>query len=124
MRSFGNKNKWRYVLYSKPVLILLLIVLVIFAWSVFGFWGKARETAKNKEIAQKKVEDLEEKKAKLSLDLTRFKTEAGVEDSIRDKFGLAKEGEGLIVIVDDKNKGDVEPEEKGGFWSFFTRWFK
>ena len=48
-----------------------------------------------------------------------------MEENIRDKFGLAKEGEGVVVIVDDKNQ-DVshKDESSSGVFSFFTKIFK
>src|SRR6185295_6350997 len=104
MRNFGRKNGWKNMLESKPLLILLFIIVLVFGWSVFGFWGKMRETAKNKVIAENKIAELRKQKAELSSNIASLKTDAGLEDSIRDKFGLGKDGEGLIVIVDDKEK--------------------
>src|SRR5258708_1811966 len=103
MRSFQQKGVWRNILHSKPVLALLGILLLVFAYGVVGFFGKMRVTVENKNIAEKKVADLEKQKEKLSSDIAKLKTDSGVEESIRDKFGLAKEGEGEIIIVDDKN---------------------
>ena len=86
--------------------------------------GKAVETSKNKKMAESKVAELEVEKEKLSSDIARLKTEAGVEENIREKFGLAKEGEALIVVVDDKNKNDGADEDSGGFFSFLKNLFR
>ena len=77
--------------------------MLFFVWGIIGFMGKMEVTRQNKKIAENKVAELQQEKIKLSSDIAKLKTEGGVEESIRLKFGLAKEGEGLIVVVDDKN---------------------
>ena len=110
---------------SMPVLIFLGVVILVFAWGVLGFMGKMQETVRNKKIAEDKIAELQKQKDKLSSDIAKLKTDAGVEASIRDKFGLAKEGEGLIVVVDDKNQtATAVDSQAGGFWSWFKNLFK
>lgn len=111
-------------MHSRPVLALLGILVFIFAWGVIGFTGKMRVTVENKKIAENKVAELEKEKEKLSSDIAKLKTEDGVEESIRAKFGLAKEGEGIIVVVEDKNPPPAPKQERGGFFSFFRNLFK
>ena len=125
MRNFQGKNRWRNIAESKLVLVLLGIVILIFTWVVIGFVGKMRETIKNRKIAEAKVAELLKSKEKLSSDIAKLKTQTGIEESIRDKFGLAKEGEGMIVIVEDKNPLASPPDSsQGGFFSFLKNLFK
>src|ERR1035437_5382267 len=124
MRNFQHRRGWRNIIESKPVLIFGGILVIIFAYSLIGFIGKMQETSRNKEIAANKIAELQKEKDKLSTDIANLKTDAGVEASIREKFGLAKEGEGEIVIVEDKNAPVVNTASAGGFFSFFTKWFK
>ena len=115
-------------MYSKPVLIFLGILVLLFAWNVFGFIGKMEITRENRKIVENKVAELEREKAKLSADIARLETEEGIEESIREKFGLVKEGESLIVVIEDKNALQAESRENtGGFFSrlfFWKNWFK
>ncbi len=125
MRNLGNQNKWRHILQSRLVLGILALVVLVFAWSVIGFWLKMRDTSKNREIVEAKVIELRKEKERLSLDIAKLNTQAGVEDSIREKFGLAKEGEELIVVVDDDSKTDMkEAEDSNWFTSFFRKLFR
>ena len=113
------------ILESRPALIFLGAVIFIFFWSVLGFWGKMRDTTENKRIALDKVAELRESKEKLTEDIEKLETEQGVEESIREKFGLVREGEGVIVVVDEENEEDATAEEEeGGFFSFFTNLFR
>ena len=102
----------------------LFIILIFFVWGVYGFMVKMRETQKNKKESEAKVTQLEKSQAKLSTDINKLQTPGGIEEDIRDKFGLAKEGEGMIVVVEDKNSPAIPAENKGGFFSFFMNWFK
>lgn len=124
MRSFQQKRRWRHIFESWPVLIFLGVVLLFFAWSVFGFFGKMQATLENRKIAENKLAELEKQKEKLSSDIDNLKTEEGKERIFRENFGLAKEGEGLIVVIDDKNALKAEAVSSGGFFSFFRNLFK
>jgi cell division protein FtsB len=110
---------------SPIALGILFIIVLTFAWNVFGFWGKMRETSKNKAIAEEKLANLQVEKEKLTANISKLDTPAGREESIRDKFGYGKDGEELIVIVNDEKKDNSEDDkQKGGFWHFLTNWFK
>ena len=124
MKNFQQKRGFKNIIHSRPVLIFLGVLLLFFAWGVIGFMNKMYVTMENKEIAQKKVATLEAEKEKLSSSIARLKTQEGVEESIRDKFGLAKDGEGLIVVVEDKSGAVKKESSFSGFFSFFKNWFK
>ena len=125
MRNFQEKRKWKNVMESKPILITLGIVVLVFAYSVFGLVGKMQETIKNKNIAQAKIADLQKTKDTLSANINQLNTVEGQEESIRNKFGWAKEGEGEIVIVDDKTQPTAATQaNSSGFFSFFKNLFK
>jgi len=124
MKSFQKKRSWRNIVQSKPVLVILGIFVLIFAWGVIGFMKKMQTTIENKNIAEEKFLELQKEKDKLSTDILKLKTDSGVEESIREKFGLAKEGEGVIVVVEDENSTKVPEKKTNGFFSFFADWFK
>ena len=124
MRDFQRQKGWRNILESWPVLTGLWLLLWFFAWGVFGFTGKMRATRVNRKIAEGKISQLQQEKEKLSYDIAKLKTDEGVEESIRMKFGLAKEGEEVIVVVEEKDTQEDEASESSGFFSFFTKWFK
>ena len=109
---------------SKPALVFLGIVVLFFAWSVFGLVGKMRETVENKKRAEEKIIELQKSKEKLSADISKLETEEGVEASIREKFGWVKEGEGVIVVVEDENADKIEKEKSGGFFNWLRNLFR
>ncbi|MBI5139518.1 septum formation initiator family protein [Candidatus Nomurabacteria bacterium] len=92
---------------------------------MFTLFGKMLETSKNKKIAEAKIAELKENKFKLDRDIDKLNTNQGLEENIREKFGLVKEGENMIVIVDEKKEVSVPLEaNSGGFFSFFLNLFK
>ncbi len=128
MRNFKTqKRSWRRTLESTPALVLLFLLTIFFVWNIFSFFGKARKTAESKKLAEEKVLELQKQKSDLSSEIGRLGTEAGVEADIREKFGLAKAGEGVIVIVDQKGASAPAslPAQSGwNFWNFLKNLFK
>ena len=122
MRSFQEKRRWRKIMESWPVLLLLTILLVIFSWSVIGFLRKMNLTKENREIAEEQLAQLKNKKQKLSNDIENLNTEEGKETIFRENFGLAKEGENLIIVLDEKNKEEEKISSKSGFFSKLLFW--
>lgn len=125
MNKFQKKGKWDNLIYSKIFLTFLGILIIFFIFNMFHFMNKASDTFKNKKNVEDKIIELEKSKDKFNTDILKLQTEKGVEESIREKFGLAKEGENMIMIVNDKNEKKVEESnDSKGFLYFFKNWFK
>ncbi len=124
MRNFQEKRGFRHIMQSKPALVLLGIIVLVFSWSIIGLVGKAQETTRNKRIAEDKIAELQKKKFVLSSDIEKLKTDSGLEESIREKFGYAKEGERMIVVLDDTKQNQTTPAAPSGISGFFKRLFE
>ena len=123
MRNFQKKPGPRHFFQSKPILIILALILLIIIWNTFSLMGKMRETNRKKEVEEAKIADLESRKEKLLNDIERLNTIQGKEEIIRENFGVVKEGEQVIVIVEDKNEKEIIKEEESKFRSFFRNLF-
>ena len=125
MRNLQEKKGFKYIVRTKPFLIIFAVFLCFFSYSIFGLVIKMQETASNKKITEEKIKELQDRKDKLTSDLSKLETDKGKEEIFRENYGLAKQGEGMIVIVDDKNKSPVVVQKKdAGFISFFANLFK
>jgi uncharacterized protein YpmB len=124
MRNFQEKRGWRNIVQSKPFLIFLGIVILFFSWNVFVFWNKMQETVKNKKIVEDKVTLLKKQKENISSEINKLNTIEGKEQFFRESLGLAKEGENVTVVVEEKKSPIAPKPASSGFWSFFTNWFK
>jgi hypothetical protein len=83
-----------------------------------------QDTEKNKKIAEDKITTLEQQKDKLTSDINSLNTDQGKERVFRQNFGLAKQGEGEIVILDDNTPPSSSPPPSSGFWGFIRNIFK
>lgn len=125
MSKFQEKNKFKIFMQSKPVLVMLTVIVFLFAWKVISMSFKLEETYKNKKIEQQKIIDLEKRKEKLSSDIEKLNTDEGKEELIRENFGFVKEGEGVVVVVEDKEQNEIPVvKENKGFFSFLKNIFK
>lgn len=125
MRNFQKSGRLKHLMQSKLFLIFLGIVILAFFYSMFGFVIKMGETSKNRKIVEDKIIELEKSKEKLNSDINELKTDKGIEENIREKFGLAKEGENMILVIDDKNAPAItEEEDSEGFFSWLKGLFQ
>lgn len=124
MREFQQRRILRSWLYSKLSIFLLIVVLIFFIFSIIGIYRKSREaTRKNGEVS-KELNELKAKKDYIEEEVERLKTNAGVEEELRDKFQIAKPGERVIIIVDDpKDKSEASDvkDSSNWFWRIFGR---
>ncbi len=125
MAEFNRKNTYSFW-HSPVVLFVLFCILVLFAYNVFGLIKKERETAKKKELILANIETLRKRESDITKDIEKIKTDEGVEEIIRDKFQVTKEGEKMVVIVDGESKNNIVKEENPddhSFWAWLKKTF-
>ncbi|OGI63675.1 hypothetical protein A2914_03005 [Candidatus Nomurabacteria bacterium RIFCSPLOWO2_01_FULL_41_21] len=124
MRNFQQKDRFWRILESWPILIILSVLVFLFAFGIINFLGKMRETAHNKRVVEAEVLELETRKEKLQNDIENLRTDEGKEKIFREDYGLAKEGEGVIVVVEEEGGKDESQNNKKGFWVFLKNLFR
>lgn len=124
MRDFERKRKIRKVLYSKGVLLLLLLLLVLVGRATWGLYAKERESRRNLDRVEAELLGLQLREEKLRADIARLKTPEGVETEIREQFQVAKPGEKMIVLVDDRQENPEQKAEERSLLSKFLDIFR
>ena len=125
MAEFQKSKNPKGVVYSKATMLILFVFSAILIAGLFSIIPKERATKENKDLVLNQLDSLKAQSSSLSSEIDSLKTQAGVEDKIREKFRVVKEGEGLVVIVDDKKEADAALSPKSnGFWDFFRNLFK
>lgn len=119
MLEFQEKKKIRRIAYSRPILAVLVIFLIIFANAAYGMYNKYMETGENSDIALREKAGMKAKQTELESRLEQLKTDRGVEEEIRKKFRVVKEGEGVIIVVDNKISDKTATTTNGGFVPIF-----
>jgi cell division protein FtsB len=89
-------------LFWRRLMILGLFFLVLFGLSaVWGVYWKEHESRVLRLQAEARLNDLHERKTALSASIASLDTEAGKERALRGVYEVGKEGERLVVIVDE-----------------------
>jgi len=123
MAEFKKKNKYSFW-FSPIVLVILLILLGFLVYSVAGLIKKEKETAVKKENVLDKIDSLETREESLTQDIHKLETEEGIEDTIREKYQVVKEGEKMVVIVDEeKPTPEINSTKEHGFWNWLKNVF-
>jgi len=101
MAEFKKKDKYSFW-YSPLVLIILLGLLFFLIYRVIDLIKKEKETAEKKELVLDRIDELKERERILNEDIAKMKTEEGIEDVIRAKYKVVKEGEKMVTIIDEE----------------------
>ncbi len=124
MREFQERRRIKKFLHSRYAIAILAIVCLLLARSLWGIYVKYE---KSKAIADRMRTDattLQTRQDALQSSIDSLATQEGKEKEIRDRFGAVKDGEKMIVLVDDTATGDPsnlpEPE---GWWSRILSFF-
>ncbi len=102
MFDFQQKRKLRVVLESRITWVVLLILTGFMTMSAFGRYQIARDMAdRRSEVELEKVK-LEARKTDLEEEVKYLSNDRGIEAEMRRQFDVAKDGEQIVVIVEDE----------------------
>ncbi len=88
-------------LFGRRVVLALVVALVVFAgFSLWSAYEKERESAALRIEAEIQLADLATRRQQLDKDIASLQSQRGMEELLREQYSLAREGEGLIVIVE------------------------
>jgi len=112
-RDFQERKRFERVLYSGWSILAVFLLLILSVTGVVKLW--ARERAINAEIDELQSKIFEVRTAKESglKKLGELDAPEGIDAEARGRFNLKKDGEELVVFMDNRNL----VEEKGGFWA-------
>ncbi len=132
MFDFHEKRKIRTFLYSKVVIGALFLGAVFLSFSVYDRYIVAEEMQAKLEDKRAQLEELQNRAELLESKVEYFKNDRGIEEELRNRFDVAKEGEQVIVLIDSKESGTHEaqgelrvetPLQHTEEESFFSRFF-
>ena len=124
MRELREKHKRRERLYSTPVLIIVLVVSLFIARGAYGVMKKENESARHVEVLVEKVAELEARKGELRQNIEKLETEKGIEEEIKEKFSVSREGERVVVIVDQEETATASATSTVSWYERFLNIFK
>src|SRR3989338_2142757 len=89
-------------LYSIPSIVILALLSFALAKGAVQIILKEEESRKRVEALKTEVTAMVLREETLKRNIARLETPEGVEDEIKDKFGVVSEGEYVAIIVDEK----------------------
>lgn len=105
----GKKHSFREKLSSYQVYLLVLLCL-IFGLSFIKNLSRINEAKKRVDKAKQRVEKLKEDNKKLEEELAGMQKDEFLERQLRDKLGLIKEGEIMLVLPDAETLRKLVPD--------------
>lgn len=104
-----TKIKVRLKAYSNIVFIAVSLLMLV---SLTRNIVKVREAKDRLKEKEKYIEKTREENEELSRRVDTFKSEEYIEKQLRDKLGLAKEGEIIIVLPDEETISKFAPSDE------------
>jgi cell division protein FtsB len=89
-------------------------------WTVYE---KKRASEEMRRLAEEKVDSLVQRKGDLEQKIERLSTEIGLEEEIRAKFGVAKEGEKVVVFVPNSEELSEKANTEKSIWKKIKNFF-
>ncbi len=120
--DFDDKKRIRRFVASPWVLAGLGVFILIAGWNTWDMYQKWRLSEETLEKTRASYENLEKREAFLDGKIDSLSTDAGVEAEVRERFGVAKPGEGVIVVLSDEEEHELIEEEEG-WWEEMKDWF-
>ena len=108
--------------------LAIAALLAIFIWLAHAVWGVFTKEqiagAKMKE-AEERLQKLEVREEALFQKVEDMETPRGVEAELREKYGVAREGEHVVIIAEDKPSNTSSASSQGirSWWKAIKGWF-
>ncbi len=91
--------------------IFLLFLVFLFSYSAIATYKKSKIAKFKTRQVESELKDLIKQEADLKNSLNDMNTSFGVEKSLREKFGIIKEGEKAVIIVEEPVEEPLKPEK-------------
>ena len=121
--KINTKNK-NTMIWRRNFIIILSFFTILLIVNIVRLTDKFLITAQKKQIAREKYSMISSQEIDLQAKVSELNTDEGIEKSIRDRFPVVKEGEQVILIIDnddiDKNN---ENKDKPSFRQFLKSLF-
>lgn len=125
MHEFKEKKKARKMMYSKLVLLALLVIFLLSLDGLWDIYQKHSEADVKAQEAKADLENLRGREADLEKKVSFLKTDRGKEEEIRKKFMVGKSDEGVILIVDSTSSTTpTASSPASSAWARFLDFFR
>jgi len=114
--SRTKPKKKQRVLFSLPFLILAMGLVILVSISAFKMYQTSRDTQETVERLEEERDEMSIRQEQLLNTAADLSTQRGIEQEIREKFSVVKEGERVIVLVDDPDRNSTSTAIDESWW--------
>ena len=128
MSALLKKPWWKKPGYTRLVLVFLVLLCILMAMSVFNRFTIERDMAARRATVEAELSELKDRQATLEAKVEYLREERGVEAEIRKHFDVAKEGEQVVVLLEDERQESDESStvaaesERQSWWRSLLPW--
>ncbi len=123
MLDIQQKRKVRVFMYHRVTLVVLFVLVLFALHSTWSVYRKKIDSEEMKEISAAQVDGLKKRESDLESKIDKLATVYGVEEEIRSKFSVAKDGENMVVIIPDEKQKASTTSQKKGVWYIIKNLF-
>ena len=103
----------------------MAIIALLLLNSVWNLYFTQNDTRLQRKKLEQELTVLKAQEAQLRTEIERLSNPQGVEEEIRSKFEVSKDGESVMVIINpEEENNEISKDGKKGFWSNLFRIFK
>jgi cell division protein FtsB len=114
--SRTKPKKKQRVLFSLPFLILAMGLVILVSISAYKMYQTSRDTQETVERLEEERDEMSIRQEQLLNTAADLSTQRGIEQEIREKFSVVKEGERVIVLVDDPDRNSTSTAIDQSSW--------
>lgn len=100
MATFRERRDPLRLMWRRVIAVLLLLLVALALRGAWGVYEKSKDARVLKTEAQAKLVELQKRELELRADIADLRSDRGVEAELRERYDLAAEGEGVVVIID------------------------
>ena len=121
MATFQQRKDPLRLMWRRFAAVVLLCVLAIAVRGVWGVYQKEKDSERLRTEANASLIDLQKRQVELQANISNLKSEQGIEAELRERYDLARAGEGVVVIVEpQKAPAPQQQTTLQRFKSFFS----
>jgi len=105
-------------------IVILLLACGLLCVSVVNMAKKHHHARTIRDDYQKELAQIQDHEQILKQNIAALSTDRGKETEIRDRYRVVKEGEQMILIVDNAEKQPAPAPEKKGFFGGIVQFFR
>jgi len=123
MNEFKKRQRVKKIIYSRAIVILLVIVCLFFVHAVWNIFWKYRASIADENQLKAKLTSLDVEQTYLASSTAELGSQKGIEYDLQENFGAVLPGEKEIVIVNSATSTTSTPVPQGFFaraWDWVT----